>query len=681
MLTQTEQIAFILLTVVSIAFAWRGFSRLFKIVKSGADTDRSDGLSVRFIKALFEVGIQKPVFKARRWVSVFHSFIFFGFSFYLLVNVNDILEAYVDGWHLIGAGTLAGVFNLFADIFSIFVIVGMNFFLYRRFVTKPKELGYNDNVMLHPGVDSGGIKRDSLLVGVFILLHVGSRWLGTVFHIAELGHGDPWLPIANLFAPLFSFMSHESLEIAIHITWWLAMGLIVIFIPYFPRSKHLHLMVAPVNLALGRKTPPGRMDDVLNISSPGAASLTDLPWPQVLDAYACIMCNRCQEVCPAHTSGTPLSPAALEINKRYFINEKGDEVLNGAGAQSLIDYAISDEAVWACTTCYACVQVCPVGNEPLMDILELRRNMVFDGRMPDELADVLRSLDEQGNSFRESARRRTRWTKDLDFEIKDAKSEPVKYLWYVGDFASYNQSCRDVSRKLARILHSAGVDFGIIMKGEKSAGNDVRRVGEEGLFEALAEENIETLAQCDYEEIFTTDPHTYNALHNEYGKFGAEYKIKHYSTLLNELIESGMIEIKKKIDAKATYHDPCYLGRYNGNYEAPRDLMKSCGVELVEMPRNRENSFCCGAGGGRIWMKDHDDMTQRPSENRIEEAMALGGIEYFTVSCPKDFTMYSDAVKTSGNEGKIEVRDIVDYLMEAMDLHEESAAKEPLITE
>lgn len=251
----------------------------------------------------------------------------------------------------------------------------------------------------------------------------------------------------------------------------------------------------------------------------------------------------------------------------------------------------------------------------------------------------------------------------------------MQYLWYVGDFASFNPQCQDVSRKVAQVLHAAGVDFGILHRGENSAGNDVRRVGEEGLFESLAEKNIEALAACEFQEIFTTDPHTFNALKNEYPKLGGEYRVQHYSTLLLDLIKQGRIKLTKPIGAKGTYHDPCYLGRYNGVYDAPRELMRLCGVELVEMPRNKENSFCCGAGGGRIWMKDHDEMTQRPSENRIEEAIALAGVRYFTVACPKDMTMYSDAVKTSGNEEKIQVRDLIDYVIEAMELPQVGGAE------
>jgi Fe-S oxidoreductase len=668
MLSLPERIAFVLLVLLCGALAFQGFARIVKIVRRGRAADRSDGLAGRFAEAIVDVGLQRPVFKARPWVSVFHAFIFFGFSFYLLVNVNDLLEAFVGGWTTIGRGPLAGVFNLLADLLSVLVLTGMVALLVRRFVQRPKVLEFNKNVKIDPRVGGGGVRRDSLIVGLFILLHVGSRWLGTALHLAARGHGEAWLPTASLVSVPFRGLSPAALETGVHLCWWLAMGLIVVFLVYFPRSKHLHLMVAPLNLALERKTPRGLLDPVADPASPGARDLADLSWPQILDGWACIQCNRCQEVCPAHAAGTPLSPAALEINKRYFMNENAAALASGGAAAGLLDFATSVDAVWSCTTCYACVRVCPVGNEPMMDLVELRRGLVFDGETPDELAEVLRSLDEKGNSFGESPRKRARWAKKgLDFKVKNAAKEPVQYLWYVGDFASYNPDCQEISIKVAQILNAAGVDFGILYEKERSAGNDARRAGEEGLFEALAEQNVATLEGCEFDKIFTTDPHTYNALKNEYGPHGGKYEhIQHYSTLLLELIRDGKIPLNGGLGGRATYHDPCYLGRYNGGFEAPREVIRACGVELVEMPRNRENSFCCGAGGGRIWMKDHEDMRERPSENRIREALALGAIDYFVVACPKDLTMYRDAVKTSGNEGKIEVKDIADFVAEAM---------------
>jgi len=657
-LSLAEKIAYLALVALCGLVAVPAFARIARVVRQGRPAERSDGLASRFVGTLIDIGLQRPMFKARPVASTFHALIFFGFSFYLLVNVNDVLEAFVPGWTTVGRGPVFGAFNLVSDLLSVAVLTGMIFFLVRRFVVKPKVLEFNSNVVLHPKVAAGGIKRDSLIVGIFILLHVGGRWTSTAMHVAHEGHGEVTMPTASLLANAFQGMSPQALDTGSHVGWWLAMGLIVLFLPYFPRSKHIHLMIAPINLALGRHTPRGKLDDPADKAAPGAANIAQLPWPQILNGYACIMCSRCQEVCPAHASGAPLSPAALEINKRYQLNEKDDA--------QLLDVAISQDAIWSCTTCYACVRVCPVGNEPMHDLVELRRKLVIDAKVPEMLAAALKNLDENGNSFGESARKRSQWTKALDAKPKDASKEEVEYLWFVGDFASFNARCQDVSRKVARVLAAAEVDFGILYKGESSAGNDVRRVGEEGLFESLAEKNIKALGECKFKKILTTDPHTYNAIKNEYPKLGATFEVVHYSTLLLELVEKGKIRIEKKLGGKATYHDPCYLGRYNGIFEQPRELIRRCGIELVEMPRNREGSFCCGAGGGRIWMKDVEGVKRRPSELRIDEAASLPDVKFFTVACPKDMTMFSDAVKTSGHEGAIEVRDIIDYVADAM---------------
>ncbi|MDH4121579.1 MAG: (Fe-S)-binding protein [Deltaproteobacteria bacterium] len=667
MLTPVEQIAFLALVALCGLVAAHGFSLIFRTVRTGQAALRTDHLVGRVVKALVDIGLQKPIFKARPVVSVFHAFIFFGFTFYLLVNIADVLEGFVPGFTTVGAGGLLDWFNLFADLFSALVLTGMVFFLLRRFVGRPKVFEFNKGVLLHPKVARGGVKRDSLIVGVFILFHVGGRFTGSALHLAMMGHGDPWLPLASLYAQALSGLSPEAMELGAHVSWWLAMGLIVLFLPYFPFSKHIHLMIAPVNLILERRTARGQLDAVANAANPGAGHMNELAWPNILHSYACIMCTRCHEVCPAHNAGTPLSPSALEINKRYAINQDRGGYAGGQGTPGLVGSVISEDAVWCCTTCYACVRVCPVGNEPMRDIVEMRRRLTFEAKMPDELAAALRNLDEQGNSFGESNRKRSRWTKELPFPVKDAEAEPVKYLWFVGDFASFNANCQGTTRKVAQVLNAAGVDFGIMAKSENSAGNDARRVGEEGLFDSLADKNIEALAKCQFEEIITTDPHTYNTLKNEYPAKGATYKVTHYSEFLLKLIQSGEIQLKKKLNRKATYHDPCYLGRYNGVFDAPRKVMELCGVNVVEMPRNRENSFCCGAGGGRVWMKDHEDTTQRPSVNRILEAVGLG-VNAFTVACPKDMTMFADSVKTAGQEGKMEVVDLIDYVLEAMDL-------------
>jgi Fe-S oxidoreductase len=279
---------------------------------------------------------------------------------------------------------------------------------------------------------------------------------------------------------------------------------------------------------------------------------------------------------------------------------------------------------------------------------------------------TLQSIQKKGNSLGDSKRKRPAWTKKLDFTIKDARKEPVDVLWWVGDYASLDPRSQKVSIAFAQLLNKAGVDFGILYEGEMTAGNDVRRVGEEGLYVHLAESNIELLNSCEFKQMVTTDPHTYNTIRNEYPEFGGEYQIEHASAMVKRLIDSGEIQLDRKLDYRVTYHDPCHLGRYNKGYEPPRDAIQLIGCELIEMPRNRDNSFCCGAGGGRIWTADPIEL-QKPSQNRAEEAAEIDGLNCLVVSCPKCMTMMEDGMKTTGNEGKWEVKDMIELVSECVD--------------
>jgi Fe-S oxidoreductase len=588
-------------------------------------------------------------------------------------------------------GTAAGLglvnaFNLVADLLSVLTLAGMVAFLIRRFVVKDRRLTFNANVLLHPNVAQGGIRRDSAIVGAFILLHVGSRFLGQALRLARDGQPDPFMPFASLTANLFGGLPERALGLGIHTTWWLAIGLILLFLPYFVRSKHIHLMVAPLNLGLAKQNPRGQLDPAAPDGAPadlapGARMVQDLAWPRLLDSYACIMCNRCQEVCPAHNASRPLSPAALEINKRYLINEHFGTLSKGTTADlPLLDHVISPEAVWACTTCYACVRVCPVGNEPMADIVDIRRRMVYDGAEIDPgVQTALESIGKSGNWFGKGARMRARWAKELDFPIKDVTREPAEYLWFVGDTAAFDARVIPLTQKVARVLHHAGVDYGILYNEERNAGNDVRRVGEEGLFEQLVEQNLKAFGKSQFAQIITTDPHSLNTLRNEYPRHGGAWPVHHYTAILLRLIESGQLRLEHTLGRyRATYHDPCYLGRYNWGYEPPRKLLALLGLDFVEMPRNRENSYCCGAGGGQIWMST-TPAGERPAENRIREALAALAPRsnghgrpaeqlLFVVACPKDMVMYTDAVKTTGNEGAIVVRDIIELVVEAIGL-------------
>jgi Fe-S oxidoreductase len=703
LLTLAERIIFISLAVVLGGLTVAGFYGILKIIRRGRTAPPLRDTPRKLVVALIEVGLQKPIFRARPVLSTFHAFIFFGFSFYFLVNVVDVLEGFIPGFALLYGGRgllalnpivtkmagLANLFNLTADILSVLTLAGMVAFLVRRFLGRDRRLTFNARVLLHPQVKRGWVRKDSAIVGGFILIHVGSRFMGQVLRLAEHGQPDRFMPFASLTANLFGGLPASAYTAGIHFTWWLAIGLILVFLPYFVRSKHIHLMVAPLNLGLARPNPPGQLDPATPNGDgsqllPGARTLPELAWPRLLDAYACIMCNRCQDVCPAHSSGTALSPAALEVNKRYLINEDYLSLATGAILEkSLLEHAIRPEAVWACTTCYACVRVCPVGNEPMADIVDIRRRMIYDGDEVDPgIQAALESIGKNGNWFGKGSRARARWTKDLEFKIKDVTREPAEYLWFVGDTASFDTRVVPLTQKVARILNHAGLDYGILYQAERNAGNDVRRVGEEGLFEMLVEDNLKALGQGQFSQLLTTDPHSLNVLRNEYPQYGGMWPVHHYTNILLQLVESGQLKLKYRLaHYRATYHDPCYLGRYNGGYQAPRKLLDLLGSNFVEMPRNKENSYCCGAGGGQIWMSVTPD-GERPAENRIREALAALSLSepkangkkgagpdpilLFVVACPKDVIMYTDAVKTTGNEGRIEVRDIVQLVEEAL---------------
>jgi Fe-S oxidoreductase len=296
----------------------------------------------------------------------------------------------------------------------------------------------------------------------------------------------------------------------------------------------------------------------------------------------------------------------------------------------------------------------------------MRRYLVNEGEVDDLLQTSLANLGRYGNSFGKSGRMRAAWAKDAELEITDASREPVKYLWFVGDYASFSPSVQQTTVMTAKVFQKAGVDFGILFDAERNAGNDVRRVGEEGLFEVLVEQNSKALERADFKAIVTTDPHTYNTLKNEYPAELINGKpVLHYSELLDQLISNGDLKLSRKLDLKVTYHDPCYLGRYNHVFDAPRRVIRATGCELVEMPRNREHGFCCGAGGGRIYL-DEGTMKERPSENRIKEGAALPDVSAFIVACPKDITMFQDAIKTTSLEEKLVVKDLIELVYEAL---------------
>jgi len=612
-----------------------------------------------------------------------HLLVFYGF---LVLFAGTAILAFQDdfakpilnfdfwhGWFYLG-------YSLFLDLFGFGLVLGLTVFAIKRGITRPFRLRYWRPVEpVEPLREQPKRYRagDWIFLGSLYFLGL-SGFLLEAFRIAAHHPSfEVWSPIGWLVAKGFMSLGFEgkTADDARIVDWWVHGVFALFWVSSIPYTKAVHMLMGPVGVAVkderaGNRLPTlpagAKADDV------GYAFIDALSPKHLLDLDACTKCGKCHAACPATATGYPLSPRDLVLDLR--------EVAEGSmGNRAVLDIpprfpehaqilgTIKPETLWSCMQCMACVEICPVGIEHVPIINQMRRALVERGEMDTQLQQTLETIYTSGNSFGEPKRKRGRWAKELDFEVKDAREAPAEILWFVGDYASFDPRNQKISQALARILRRTGVDFGILYDGERTAGNDVRRVGEEGLYADLAEQNIAAISECQFDRILTSDPHTFNTLKNEYPQFGGNWTVLHHSQLLLELIGSGRLRPRKGLGYRVTYHDPCTLGRYNGVYDAPREVLAAVGAELVEMPRNRDNSLCCGAGGGRIWMKElKPDDAPRPSELRIDEAVELGHMDYFVVACPKDVTMYEDAIKTSGHQGEIELRELSELVWESL---------------
>ncbi|MBZ5726116.1 MAG: 4Fe-4S dicluster domain-containing protein [Acidobacteriia bacterium] len=439
--------------------------------------------------------------------------------------------------------------------------------------------------------------------------------------------------------------------------WWVHMVTVLGFLAYLPYSKHLHLLASPFGVFFA-SLQPGKLPE----ASSGAARREEFTWRQLFSGLACAECGRCDRSCPAFQSGSALSPKML----MHHMKELARGTAAGHTGAVFVGDVITREEIWACTSCLACMERCPVMNEHVPVLIEMRRHLIGEGDMDESLQQALKNLTRYGNSFGAAPRARPKWTQQLDFSIKDARKEPVHYLWFVGDYCSYDPRVAAATCAAARVFHKAGVDFGILYEGEHNSGNDVRLAGEEGLFESLRDKNRNSFARAHFNEIVTTDPHSFQALKHEYPPENGASSVLHHTQLLRQWIVNGDLPLRRKLHMKVTYHDPCYLGRYNAIFEAPRHVMAALGLTLVEMRRNRTYAYCCGAGGGRIWMEDPPVFKERPAVTRVREAAALEGVRTLVVVCPKDLVMFQDAIKTTGLEGRLEVKELSELVEQAM---------------
>ena len=670
MLSNLERLIFIILTLTSFGLAWFSFGRMFKAIGRGSDPLDWKKIIKNWPKGLAVFISQKTLFKTRPIVGAIHAGVAWGFTLYLLVNIIDVMYGMIPGFHFFPNSFIGDLYRFFVDVFTIVVLLGVLLLLIRRFISKDQKLITNEPVLLSDAAKRG-IKNDSLLVGTFIILHVGFRFIGASFEVAL--NGQDWSqPGATLLSYSWVGLSNDSLIFGEHLGWWMALGLILGFLPYFPYSKHAHLFMGPLNYMAKvdrRSLSTLEIMDLEDETSEqfGAGKLEHLPQKELLDGYACIMCNRCQDACPAYYTGKELSPSALEINKRYYLNENLKEFSEGADSlEGLSKWMLSEEAAWSCTTCGFCIEVCPVGNEPMVDILRMRQDLVLmESNFPRDAMETFDKIENYGNPWGMSPNDREKWTEGMEVPKMREKGS-AEYLYWAGCSGAYDDRGKDISRSVAKIMNESGVDYAILGNEETCTGDSARRIGNEYLFQMQATQNMENFDKYGVKKIVTQCPHCLTTLKNDYGEIGAELEVVHHSEFIADLIKEGKISPEKSLEEDITFHDACYVGRHHGEYDAPRDVLQSVmgeDAKLVEMPRNKKESFCCGAGGGNMWYDI--DKGKRINVERFEEAIDTGAKKVAT-SCNFCMIMMEDARKVTGQDEKMEVYDISELVAQRL---------------
>lgn len=660
MLTLVEKILFVVATLVSLYFTYQGVMKIVAHISSGQGKVDWSLLWKRIGDLIVKVGLFQPVFRFRLGPSILHGLIGWGFLSFLLINLADLIYAYTGFKLLENTGLFGDIYRLIADVANVAIVGGILAMAFRRFILRPATLSTRDTTLLHPKARAG-IMRDSAIVATFIFIHNAMRFLGESFGVALAGHTDSWQPSISAVSQLWAGVDASVLVAGEHIAFWMSIGAVVAFLPYFPYSKHIHLFFAPLNFALKpERKSIGELSyinlDDQSIEQFGAAKMKDLGWEQIMDSYACIMCFRCQEVCPAYNTGKLLSPAALEINKRYHFN-------NGGTTDVPMLDLISEEAVWACTSCGACVDICPVGNEPMRDILDIRRNLsMMESAFPKQLETAFKGMERNQNPWNVSQGDRMKWAEGMSVPTIEQNAEP-EILWWVGCAPATDARAQKTAQAFAKILNTAGVNYAVLGKNESCTGDSARRAGREDIFFGLASQNVEILNEVAPKRIVTTCPHCLHTIKNEYPAFGGNYQVIHHTQLINELVGAGKISMNLEGDnMKVTFHDPCYLGRHNKITDAPRDDLKAAGIETVEMPRNGAKSFCCGAGGAQMW-KEEEEGTARVNSTRFAEAKSTGA-GTVAVGCPFCLTMMTDASKADGDS--MQVKDVAEIVAERL---------------
>ena len=623
---------------------------------------------------------QSKMFKDLR-AGLMHAGIFWGFLVLTIGTADIATGGAIQGlvsWPL--DGTLWAVIVLSQNVVAVIVLVAIAYAFWRRLVVRPERLT---------------LSRDALVILAMIGGLVAAELLATSFEAAWSGDVRGALVSDAIAVPLRS-LDRSVLDAGFGLTWWLHVGLIAAFLVYLPSSKHLHIATSFFNVYFRKLAPRGElpaMDLEREDQTFGVRTIADLGWKDLLDGFTCTECGRCQDACPAHATGKPLNPKEMVMGIRHMTvkAERGlplipdsptvretyglaDGPNAAAVAKPIVDDAIPYDAVWDCVTCGACVEACPVLIEHVDKIVDLRRNLVLeDSRFPSELSLAFRNMENAGNPWGEARSARLAWTKGLSFEVPTVaglaaagRLDELDVLYWVGCAAAFDERNRRVARAVVTCLRAAGIRFAVLGQEESCTGDPARRMGNEYVFQMLAAANIDTLKRYGMERrtIITACPHCFNTIGNEYGQLGGRFEIVHHSAYLRRLLDEGRLRVAQEAARSVTLHDSCYLARYNDVIAEPRDVLAAVpGIELREMDKSGRSTFCCGAGGGRMWMEE--TRGTRINVERSRQAVATGA-DTLVTECPFCMTMMRD--------GLAEIGEVPGSGMATMDLAEILAA-------
>ncbi len=655
---------FLVLAALALSFTYFAVyaNRLLKLMQSveGKDPEnRTANLPARLWAVAIDVFGQRRV-RRKKAPGLAHTMIFWGFIIITIGTVEMMVDGVFRGINLLRLGpSVFGAYSTIADIFTLLVLLGVAFGFFRRLVLKPKYLATGRDAFIILALTGG------LMLALFAM---------NMFRVASSPDlFTPYFPISSILYSHFLFgMDSNTALVGQEVFYWAHLLLVLGFLMYIPRSKHLHILAAGPNiffkhLGTPKAIKPTNLEDE-NATSFGLGKAKDLTWKNVLDLYACTECGRCQEVCPASNTGKPLSPSHLVHDYKVELLQQAPTLLTGdAAAKEAMPQVIRDgsaitpDVIWSCTSCRACEEICPVNIEQTNLIFEARKNLVLmESKFPQELQTVFRNMENNFTPWAFGHDTRADWCRDLG--VKQMAEHPnAEVLYYVGCAGSFDDRAKKVATAIVNLLKKANVDFAILGKEEKCNGDPARRAGNEYLAQMLIKENVETLNKYKPRKILTGCPHCFNTLKNEYPAFGAQYNVVHHTTFLAELIDQGKLNPKKNADTgEVTFHDSCYLGRWNDVYDDPRKILAAVPeLNVKEMPRAKNKGLCCGAGGARMFMEE--TIGKRINVERTEEALGTGA-KTIAAACPFCSTMLTDGVKSKDKQAEVVVKDVAEIL-------------------